>query len=829
MAISNEVNITLTLTDKIAAGIKRSQGIYERAVKGMQSVTQRAAASMRKHWDSIKSSLSGMGGLISTVGIGLAAKKLIDVMAELEQGWVEIKKRTGLAGEEFQKLRVNIKDLAKEMAGVTLEKLQDIAAIAGQLGVKGVKNIAEFTRVIGMMSVATDLTATQAAEDMAQIANIMKLPISQMERLGSAINELSNNSTAYARDLTNMTKRMGGAAQLIGITTPQVLALAATLKDLGVESEVAGTAISQVLIKMLQDTDKFAKIAGVELAVFKKTIEDSPIEAVKLLAKGIKDLGTFGAAKALGELGLEGQRVGGVLLKLADGQEKLNEHLGRSSKEWETITSLANEYETSAESLIAQSATLGNAFKILADDASDTLLPALKEIMKWTTKGIHLFNDFGKTIGTGAAKISLALEGYDVSKIGTSVSELDKLNSRIKLLTESNREWREAGRFPALVLKREEKINQLLKQRAQLLNASKAAPVSAPGDQENEIAVKKLIEAEEKKLNEAKEKKLKKSLEAESKTIAARLEGWTQYYFNLMGLHTRAIEEQKKKTKELLDLETRIKEQRQGYIDLMAGLEIKMWGDNTSAAEKYFSEQDRLDSQLAEALTLTGQKKIDALVKFQQASEATAKQVEEDGEVVISLQAATATAMGRVEEAQYAIVAAQDKLREAREKDKKETDAWVSTLDAAMVQAQTMMADYQKQVDALNVKMQSLGMKIDDDPAMAAIKNVQRALNAIPDITTKTILLQTMTAGAGGSAVPDTPTVSTRSISSSDPNASFGSYAPVSSSSQDNRQTIDRSTNIHPGAIIVQGGSNPQETAREVMREIREVEATTAP
>lgn len=407
-----------------------------------------------------------IGGLVSVY----ALKSLVDTIGTLEEGWIGVAKTTGLAGEEFENLKGRIQDLSLTMKGVSIEELQSIAETAGQLGITGVENIEEFTRVVAMMAVATNLTAESAAEDFAQLSNILHEPIEGLETLGSVINELSNTTTATASDLTNLAKRIGGAAETIGLTTPQVLGLSATLKDMGVNIEVGGTAMSQVLIKMLTDTEKFAKVAGVDFEEFAQTVKDEPLEALKLLIAQIAKMDATEAAMSLGELGLEGQKATGMMLKLAGGMDVLEKNLMTANEEYEKGTSLQKEYAVASESLFAESTSVGNALKLLADDMGTTLLPMMKTLLAWVRDSILWFKAFAEGIGEGAAKIALFLQGYDVSELEENMkTPLEKVERQIDSVSLSLEKLKGKHGVDAQVTAQQKVLNGLYEKRTVLL------------------------------------------------------------------------------------------------------------------------------------------------------------------------------------------------------------------------------------------------------------------------------------------------------------------------------------------------------------------------
>lgn len=175
------------------------------------------------------------------------------------------------------------------------EELAAIAASGGQLGIAR-NDIIGFTETIAKMSVAFDMSADQAGESMAKLANVYKIPIEQIGKLGDAINHLSNNSPAKASDIVNALGRVGGVAKQFGLTELQTASLANTFISLGKSPEVAGTAINGMLTKLMT-ADKQGKkfqatlqMMGLESKDLKKAISENGEQALQDFLKTLNKL-----------------------------------------------------------------------------------------------------------------------------------------------------------------------------------------------------------------------------------------------------------------------------------------------------------------------------------------------------------------------------------------------------------------------------------------------------------------------------------------------------------------------------------------------------------
>src|SRR3989338_1417330 len=247
-------------------------------------------------------------------------------------------------------------------------------------------------------------------------------------------------------------------------------------------------------------------------------------------------------------------------------------------------------------------------------------------------------------------------------------------------------------------------------------------------------------------------------LEIEKSQSEQRLSAWTGYYNNLKSLHSSAIEEQKKKTQELLSLEENIKKQRQGYADLELSLKEKLMTET----EKYYSTQSNLEDKYSAAMQLSGQEKIDALTTWQQAVASSVQEVKDGDSVVISMQYSVVAAYYKVKEAQELILLEQRKIKDEKISDIEQTKKWAESLQSAVNTAQGEIVKYSEEITALSKQMSSLNLYIDNNQAVDAISKVQAALNSIPEFSYKYIVLQTISGdvsasyASGTSYVPET-------------------------------------------------------------------------
>lgn len=227
----------MALIVKVGADLRQ----YDREMKRLT----RDTGSVEKKLTSIGSGL--------TKGITLPIAGLASVSAGLaiqfESDFAGVRKTVDATEDEFSKLSQGIRDMAKEIPASTTE-INQVAAAAGQLGIE-VPNILDFTETMIKLGTATeDLSAEEAAMQLAKFANITKMSQSDFDRLGSTITELGNNYATTEGSIVAMGMRLAGAGSQVGMSQSEIMGLATALSSVGIEAEAGGSAFSKVMVNM---------------------------------------------------------------------------------------------------------------------------------------------------------------------------------------------------------------------------------------------------------------------------------------------------------------------------------------------------------------------------------------------------------------------------------------------------------------------------------------------------------------------------------------------------------------------------------------------------
>lgn len=254
-----KIQLGIDTDDKARQEIQKTKDAYEllknsgtlsheelaRAAQLQEGKVRELEASLKGVKPSISEIASEVQGLVGKAGgLAFAAKEAM----KFETAMAGVKKVTEGTDEQYAKLSDELKKMSAEL-GISAAEMADLAAAGGQLGIP-IEKLSEFTAIASKMSVAFGMSAEEAGNAAATIANVFQLPIGEVEKLGDAINVLGNNTAAREKDIVAAMARIGGTAKQFGLVADEAAALADAFIALGKPPEVAATAINAMLQKL---------------------------------------------------------------------------------------------------------------------------------------------------------------------------------------------------------------------------------------------------------------------------------------------------------------------------------------------------------------------------------------------------------------------------------------------------------------------------------------------------------------------------------------------------------------------------------------------------
>ena len=420
----------------MASVLSRIQIIMEANTAKYNNEMRQARENSTTTFSKIGQSASKMALVAGTALAGMGALSLKTAMsfetsmAEIDKT-VEFTSSNGLANmrKELQALTTQIPQTFEELAAVT--------ATGGQLGIAE-KDLVHFTEVMAKMGVAFDIPAQQAADSMAKIANVFQIPIANIDRLGDAINTLSNNTPATAAQLIDSLQRVGGVAKVFGLSEDATLGLTGALIAMGKPAEVASTAVNSLLTSFstLDNATKSQLIGfeqlGVNIDDFSKLVATDGKQAIITYLEAInkldqsKRIGTN--ALIIGkEFGDDITMLAGSVGVLENNWAMLGEtvnttkdYFGSMDVEFEKISATsANKLVLFKNNIDGVVASVGEAFIPALNELLLNITPMVATIGTWVAANPELIQQItligGSLIGT-ILGLKLAVDGFTAAK-----------------------------------------------------------------------------------------------------------------------------------------------------------------------------------------------------------------------------------------------------------------------------------------------------------------------------------------------------------------------------------------------------------------------------
>lgn len=328
---------------------------------------------------------AAIGATAIAGALTMSAKSAIDFQDQL----ADVAKTTGLEGKELENYGNSILDLAKTTRS-SIDDLTKIGAIAGQLGIAP-ENLAEFTKQANEFSVALGTDYAGGVEEaISSVGKLNKLfkdtktlsPAESLQRTGSVLNQLSSVGSATASNMNDFLLRMGALPDALKPSYTETAALGATLEELGLNSEVASSGLSNLLIEAGTGIDSFAQQMNIGSKAAQDLLNNNPAQFAVQFAKSFRGLNAVQIANRLDKLKIKSNEVTKVVGLLASGSELYTQRLEQSNSAMQEATSLTMEYATKNDTVAAKLKIAENNFQAMSITLGTQLLPMLAELLE---------------------------------------------------------------------------------------------------------------------------------------------------------------------------------------------------------------------------------------------------------------------------------------------------------------------------------------------------------------------------------------------------------------------------------------------------------------
>lgn len=328
------------LAEKIRAVRQRLADIREE-LNEQQSLWQRTVSWVKDWQVGIVGALASLGPAVDKM------REAVDSYAEMEQEMANVRKYTGMTEEQVAALNEEFKKMDTRSSR---EQLNQLAQEAGRLGKTSQEDVLGFVRAADQINVALDDLGEGATLTLSKLTGIFGDEAvygteQSLLKVGSVINELSQNCSASAPYLAEFASRLGGVGAQAGMTIQQVMGYGAVFDSNAQKVEASATALSQVITRLYQDPSKYAQAAGLDATKFAELVRTDVNSALILL---LETLGKAGGMDVLSpmfaDMGEKGSRAVAALSTLATHIEEVKAQQQAAAEAFEEGTSITKEF-----------------------------------------------------------------------------------------------------------------------------------------------------------------------------------------------------------------------------------------------------------------------------------------------------------------------------------------------------------------------------------------------------------------------------------------------------------------------------------------------------
>lgn len=416
-----DLEYSLKLVNEQLRGAKQGTEEYEKLTKSAKQLKTQIAA-INDEQKEQKSAWSRMvdifnvnfgaitQGIAALSGLSFTIRKCTDAYAEMNQEMYNVTKYTGQTIGQVEEMNEDFKKLDTRTSRTELNQL---AGAAGRLGIQGKEKIEEFVNAADKINVALGDDLGQGAVD--KIGKLATM-FGESDRLGlrgamlatgSAVNDLAQSSSANAGYIVDFTADLSGVASQANMAQSEIMGLASALDQNMQEEATSATVFSQLITKMFQKPQKFAKLAGMEVEKFTKLLNTDANEALLTFLQTMSNKGGFDAlAPMFSEMGLEGTRAVGVLSAVASHLDQVRVAQQTAAQSYKDGTSVVDEFNVQNQTVQAELDKAKKAFNDLCVDLGEKLLPVARYTISTTSLGVKVLYELTMFIPKHIAAIA---------------------------------------------------------------------------------------------------------------------------------------------------------------------------------------------------------------------------------------------------------------------------------------------------------------------------------------------------------------------------------------------------------------------------------------
>ena len=391
-ATPKELRMALRQLKQELAGIERGSKAWDQQMKKIRAVQtelNKLNSEMKGHeslWSRFANKMFAWGAALQAVwasitGLSSSMREAVKAFAEMDQEMANVRKFTGMTAEEVADLNEEFKKMDTR---TTREGLNQLAQEAGRLGKSSKEDVLGFVRAADQINVALDDLGEGATLTLSKLTGLFgdeeRYGTEQsLLKVGSVINELSQNCSASAPYIAEFASRLGGVGAQAHMSVQQIMAYGAVLDAAQQKVEASSTALSQLIVKLYRDPAKYAAAAGLDVKRFTELMKNDANEAILTLLDTLNKAGGMDVlAPMFAEMGEKGSRSVQTLSVLAGKIDEVRAQQVEANKAFDEGTSITKEFNVQNTTVQAELEKAKKRFNEMAVELGQKLAPAMK-------------------------------------------------------------------------------------------------------------------------------------------------------------------------------------------------------------------------------------------------------------------------------------------------------------------------------------------------------------------------------------------------------------------------------------------------------------------
>lgn len=419
-------------------GIERGSDAWKahiEKIKALQKEIKKINDEMKlseSWWERLNSKLNDWQTAIAAAaaavtGLIMAGRSAVKAYAEMDAELANVRKFTGMTANEVEELNEEFKKMDTR---TSREELNRLAQEAGRLGKQSKEDALGFVKAADVINVALDDLGDGATLTLSKLTNIFgdeKIYGTEQSllKVGSVINELSQNSTASASYLAQFAQRLAGVGAQAKMTIPELMSYAAVLDSQGQAVEMSATALSKLIMDMFKDSAKIAKATGMNLDEFNAALQRSTNEGLMMLLERLHELGDMNVlAPVFADMGEDGARASAVIASLAGKIDMVKWEQEEATKAFEEGISVTQEFNVQNTTVQAGLDKAKKSVSEMAVELGKELMPIMSHVISSTSMIMKLMMSTITFVKENAVVLATLVAQFVAFRIAVNASNI---------------------------------------------------------------------------------------------------------------------------------------------------------------------------------------------------------------------------------------------------------------------------------------------------------------------------------------------------------------------------------------------------------------------